>query len=149
MDRLNGAIGSLPIDRTMIDLSSWDCRIPAVLTSLWQFMTIQDLEAQLLLLSPSDKLEAIQILARSLSQTWRGIRKVPGVCGGEACIEGTRIPVWVLVSYRQLGVSDSEQLDNYPTLMASDLANAWIYATANSDEIAAAIQDNDQDEIED
>jgi uncharacterized protein (DUF433 family) len=112
-------------------------------------MTIQDLEAQLLLLSPSDKLEAIQILARSLSQTWRGISKVPGVCGGEACIEGTRIPVWVLVSYRQLGVSDSEQLDNYPTLTASDLANAWIYATANSDEIAAAIQENDQDEIED
>lgn len=112
-------------------------------------MTIQDLAAQLLLLSPSDKLEAIQILSRSLSQTWRGISKTQGVCGGEACIEGTRIPVWVLVSYRQLGVNDSEQLYNYPTLTASDLANAWIYATANPDEISVAIQANDQDEIED
>ncbi|MEL6383204.1 MAG: DUF433 domain-containing protein [Cyanobacteria bacterium J06626_18] len=60
-------------------------------------------------LSPVDKLEAIQILARSLSQDWRGITKTAGVCGGEACIEGTRIPVWVLISYRQLGVQDSEQ----------------------------------------
>lgn len=112
-------------------------------------MTIQDLEAQLLSLSSDDKLIAIQILSRSLSQSWRGIRKTPGVCGGEACIEGTRIPVWVLVSYRQLGVKDADQLYNYPTLTASDLANAWIYAAANPNEIAAAIQANDQDEPED
>ena len=83
-------------------------------------MDIKDIEIQLLSLSPIDKLEAIQILSRSLHQNWQGVSKTPGVCGGEACIEGTRMPVWVLASYRQLGVKDSEQLDNYPTLTATD-----------------------------
>jgi len=110
-------------------------------------MSIQNLEAQLLSLSPVDKLEAIQLLSHSLSPNWRGIRKVSGVCGGEACIEGTRIPVWVLVSYRQLGVKDSDQLYNYPTLSASDLANAWTYAAANPDEITKAIRENDEVEV--
>ena len=107
-------------------------------------MSIQNIEAQLLSLSPVDKLEAIQLLSRSLSQNWRGISKTPGVCGGEACIEGTRVPVWVLVSYRQMGVKDSDQLYNYPTLSASDLANAWTYAAANPDEIEAVIRENNE-----
>jgi len=106
-------------------------------------VSIQDLQTRLLSLSPADKLRAIQLLSRSLGQNWRGVSKTAGVCGGEACIEGTRIPVWVLVSYRQLGVPDSEQLYNYPTLTASDLVNAWIYAAANPDEIRTAIQAND------
>lgn len=53
-------------------------------------MTLQDLEVQLLSLTPAEKLEVIQILSHSLSQNWRGITKTPGVCGGDACIEGTR-----------------------------------------------------------
>ncbi|MEO1388401.1 MAG: DUF433 domain-containing protein [Cyanobacteria bacterium J06634_6] len=110
-------------------------------------MSIQNLEAQLLSLSPVEKLEAIQLLSHSLSPNWRGIAKTPGVCGGEACIEGTRVPVWVLVSYRQLGVKDSDQLYNYPTLSASDLANTWTYAAANPDEIADAIRENDEAEV--
>ena len=106
-------------------------------------MSIRNIEEQLLSLSPVDKLEAIQLLSRSLNQNWRGINKTPDVCGGEACIEGTRIPVWVLASYHQLGVKDSEQLYNYPTLTASDLANALTYADANPDEIENAIREND------
>lgn len=112
-------------------------------------MSIHHIESQLLSLSPSDKLEAINILSRSLRQNWRGINKVSGICGGGACIEGTCVPVWVLVSYRQLGVKDSEQLYNYPTLSASDLANAWIYAAANPDEIENAIRENDMAEVAD
>ncbi|HEY9618950.1 MAG TPA: DUF433 domain-containing protein [Crinalium sp.] len=106
-------------------------------------MNIQELEAQLLSLTPSEKLEAIQILSHSLSQNWRGITKIPGVCGGDACIEGTRIPVWVLVQARDLGISESQLLSDYPTLSATDLANAWVYANANPDEIEAAIRDNE------
>jgi len=112
-------------------------------------MSIRNIETQLLSLSPSEKIEAIGLLSRSLNNTWRGIGKVPGVCGGEACIEGTRVPVWVLVSYRQLGVKDSDQLYNYPTLTALDLANAWTYAAAYPNEIEAAIQENDEAEAVD
>jgi len=108
-------------------------------------MPLQDLETQLLSLTPAEKLEAIQILSHSLSQSWRGITKTPGVCGGDACIAGTRIPVWVLVSYRRLGVSESDLLDNYPTISATDLANAWVYADANPEEIDTAIRENDED----
>jgi uncharacterized protein (DUF433 family) len=102
------------------------------------------LKLSFLSLSPTEKLEVIGLLSRSLSQNWRGISKVPGVCGEEACIEGTRILVWVLVSDRDLGVKDSEQLDNYPTLTAFDLVNAWTYAAAHSAEIEAAIRENDE-----
>ena len=106
-------------------------------------MTLQNLEAQLLSLTPAEKLEAIEILSHSLSQSWRGITKTPGVCGGDACIAGTRIPVWVLVISHRLGVSESELLYNYPTLAATDLANAWVYADANPDEIETEIRENE------
>jgi uncharacterized protein (DUF433 family) len=106
-------------------------------------MTLKELEAQLLSLSPIEKAEAIQILAHSLDSKWRGITKTANICGGDACIAGTRIPVWVLVGYRQQGTSDSDLLAAYATLSAIDLANAWVYAETHPDEIAAALQDNE------
>ena len=108
-------------------------------------MTVKELETQLLALTPADKAEAIQILARSINNRWRGITKTPGVCGGDACIAGTRIPVWVLVNARNLGISESQLLYDYPTLTAADLANAWVYAEANPQEIQSAIRDNEED----
>lgn len=107
-------------------------------------MTLKkELEAQLLSLSPEEKAKAIQILAHSLN-VWHGIEKTPGVMGGDACIVRTRIPIWLLVSYRRLGTSDAELLDNYPTLSATDLANAWAYAEANADEIETAIREQQE-----
>jgi hypothetical protein len=38
------------------------------------------------------------------------ISKTAGICGGEACIRGHRIPVWLLVGYRQLGWDDAKLL---------------------------------------
>jgi uncharacterized protein (DUF433 family) len=107
-------------------------------------MTLKELQAQLLSLSPSEKAEAIQILTRSLSSNWRGITKTPGVCGGDACIEGTRIPVWVLVEAKSLGISELDLLKDYPTISATDLANAWVYADAHSEEIAKTIRENEE-----
>ncbi|MEC4985940.1 MAG: DUF433 domain-containing protein [Oscillatoria sp. PMC 1068.18] len=106
-------------------------------------MTLKDLETQLLALSKSEKLRAIQLLAQSLGNSWEGIEKTPGVCGGEARIAKTRIPVWVLVEARQLGYSDADLLTSYPTLKAQDLANAWMYAEAYADEIKLAIERNE------
>lgn len=50
-------------------------------------MTIQELEAQLLALTPIDKAEAISILTQSLKNSGRPITKTPGVMGGDACID--------------------------------------------------------------
>ncbi|MGQ9872488.1 DUF433 domain-containing protein [Leptodesmis sp.] len=83
-------------------------------------------------------------MTHSLDRNWRGIAKTPGVCGGDACIAGTRIPVWMLVDYRRLGTSDSELLNHYPTLSATDLANAWVYAQTHPKEIELAIRENDE-----
>jgi uncharacterized protein (DUF433 family) len=106
-------------------------------------MTLGNLEPQLLALSLAEKAEAIQILLRSLDQTCAGIEKTPGVCGGDARIAHTRIPVWVLVQARNLGSSEAELLDNYPSLTAIDLTSAWAYATAYPQEIQEAIQVNE------
>ena len=72
-----------------------------------------------------------------------GIEKTAGVCGGEARIAGTRIPVWVLVQARRLGMGDTEILKNYPSLIAEDLEKAWKYAGAHQAEIDEDIQSNE------
>jgi len=107
-------------------------------------MTLKELEAQLLALTPAEKAQAIQILAQSLANTWQGIRKTPGVVGGDACIRQTRVPVWLLVSYRHQGASDAHILQGHPDLSANDLVNAWAYTEAFPDEIEAAIKKHDE-----
>ena len=46
-----------------------------------------------------------------------GVERTPGVCGGDPCIVRTRIPVWVLVQSRRLGMSEADILKSYPTLL--------------------------------
>jgi uncharacterized protein (DUF433 family) len=67
----------------------------------------------------------------------------PNVAGGEACIRNTRIPVWVLVQARRLGISEQELLNSYPALRSEDLSNAWAYYHAHQDEIDQQIHDNE------
>ena len=73
-----------------------------------------------------------------------GITKNSRVAGGDACIAGTRIPVWALDSYRRLGWGDAKILDNFPALVLRDLANAENYAARNQDEIDTAILANSE-----
>jgi uncharacterized protein (DUF433 family) len=105
---------------------------------------LKALEAQLLSLKPSEQASIIQLLSKNLANTWQGIRKTPNVMGGEACIRDTRIPVWLLVNYRNMGLSEAKLLENYPDLSATDLANAWAYAETFPDEIAIAIRRQDE-----
>jgi uncharacterized protein (DUF433 family) len=79
------------------------------------------------------------------SGRWREttVEKSPGVCGGEARIVGTRIPVWQLVEARDLGVRESQLLIDFPRLTAQNLVDAWDYANEHPEEIAAAILDNE------
>lgn len=75
--------------------------------------------------------------------TDRGIFKTPGVMGGSACVNETRIPVWLLVQMTQMGVSESELLENYPTLSAQDIHNALAYYDAHQAEIDDDIYENE------
>ncbi len=107
-------------------------------------MTRQELEDQLFNLSLADKAEIIQSLTKNLSTSGKGITKKSGVCGGEACIAGTRIAVWLLVEAQQLGIRESQLLQDYPHITAADLVNAWAYNDAHLEEIAAAIRANNE-----
>ena len=114
-------------------------------------MTLQQLQTQLLALSPEEKAQAIQILVASISGHWVGIEKTPAVMGGDACIRQTRIPVWLLISQtripvwllislRSQGATEADLLEDYPSLTANDLANAWLYGEVYASEIDASIQ---------
>lgn len=104
-------------------------------------MNLKELKPRLIALTPDDKTEAIQNLS---PLAWPGIEKTLGICGGDACIAGTRIPVWGLVDYRHLGATDEQILKSFPHLTENNLVNAWAYATQYPDEIEAAIQKNEQ-----
>jgi uncharacterized protein (DUF433 family) len=107
-------------------------------------MTRQEIEHQLLTLSLADKAGIVQSRTKTLSRRGKGIIKTPGVCGGEACIAGTRIAVWLLSEAQQLGISEAQLLYDYPHITTADLVNAWAYAHAHPEEIAAAIRANNQ-----
>lgn len=70
------------------------------------------------------------------------IVSTPNVCGGQARVRGTRIPVWGLEQARRQGFSNSEILEMYPHLRLSDLESAWDYLNENTDEINIEIERN-------
>ncbi|NEQ36576.1 MAG: DUF433 domain-containing protein [Okeania sp. SIO3I5] len=107
-------------------------------------MTIKELETQLLALTPTEQAEAIEILTKIINNDSSRITKTTGVCGGDACIENTRIPVWLLVSLRSQGSTDAELLTFYPQLRAVDLVNVWAYAKAYPEEIETAIREENE-----
>ncbi|MBY0522404.1 MAG: DUF433 domain-containing protein [Gemmataceae bacterium] len=64
------------------------------------------------------------------------IRKTPGVCGGDACIRMTRIPISTLVEARQQGATDQRLLESFGvSLTQADLDAAWVYYKQHQQEI--------------
>jgi uncharacterized protein (DUF433 family) len=76
-------------------------------------------------------------------QTTSRIQKTRGVCGGEPCVRTTRHTVAGLVQWKRLGLSDEQILQQHPDLTQADLDAAWDYYHRNSDEIDAAIKDDE------
>ena len=74
------------------------------------------------------------------------ITKTPGVCGGRACIRGTRITVWGLVVYQRLGAPVTEILRAVQGLTQAELKAAFDYAAANPEEIDRDIRENEESE---
>ncbi|MGB2603952.1 MAG: DUF433 domain-containing protein [Candidatus Sulfotelmatobacter sp.] len=52
----------------------------------------------------------------------------PGVCGGEVCATGTRIPVTVILDSLAEGSSREEILHSYPSLKPAHIDAALAYA---------------------
>jgi uncharacterized protein (DUF433 family) len=66
----------------------------------------------------------------------------PAICGGEACIRGTRIMVWLLVYLQRRGKSDADLLSAYPGLTPDDLPAAWEHFRLHPAEIERDIWTN-------
>jgi uncharacterized protein (DUF433 family) len=116
-----------------------------VFQTIGKFMTttLQSAESLLVQMSLGEKAQLLQWVVSDLGGVFPGIEKTPGVCGGEARIARTRIPVWLLVRQRQLGISEAAILDGYPTLGAADLNNAWNYYRGHKTEIESDITENE------
>ena len=98
-------------------------------------MTLHEIENAIDELTLDEKNRLLRHLRRDV-----GIARRADVMGGDACIAGTRIPVWLLASLKAQGATEADLLVDYPSISAEDLAAAWAYAEANSEEIQAAIR---------
>lgn len=105
----------------------------------------EQLENQIAALPADEKAHILQIIARDLGGGL-GVESDPAVCGGEARIIRTRIPVWTLQRLRELGASEAEILTSYPTLRAEDLVNAWGYVRSHREEIANQVRGHEEAE---
>jgi uncharacterized protein (DUF433 family) len=106
---------------------------------------LEEIEKLLSGMERAEKAQLLKWVVQDLAEAFPGIESTPGVCGEEPCIVRTRIPVWVLVQARRLGVAEAELLRWYPTLRAEDLANAWAYCRAHPAEIDEQIRENESD----
>ena len=91
-------------------------------------------------LSAGEKAQVLKWIVEDLRDAFPGIDSRDDVCGGEACIVRTRIPVWLLEQARRLGTTEQALLAAYPSLRAEDLVNAWNYARSHEAEIGAQIR---------
>ena len=102
--------------------------------------SLDTIETALAGLSAGEKAHLLQTVVRHLGGAAPGIDTDPAVCGGDACIVRSRIPVWLLAQARRLGSTEAALLAAYPTLRAEDLVNAWAYAQLRPEEIDEQIR---------
>jgi uncharacterized protein (DUF433 family) len=107
-------------------------------------LALRKIETLLQQISLSEKAQVLQWVMNELNTVSHGIEKTPEVCGGSARIVRTRIPVWLLVRQRQIGITEEEILHDYPTLRAEDLNNAWQYYHTHQQEIEQLIKNNEE-----
>jgi uncharacterized protein (DUF433 family) len=105
-------------------------------------VTFESVRDAMLLLPKGDKARLLSVVALEVTDSHPGIDIQEGVCGGSARVIRTRIPVWLLESYRRSGISDAQLLSAYPSLTAEDLASAWHYARSHREEMDREITAN-------
>jgi uncharacterized protein (DUF433 family) len=107
--------------------------------------TLEEIREAAAALPKADKARLLVSVATDLGDASPGIAFDPAVCGGDARITHTRIPVWTLEAARREGLSEAEILAAFPTLKAEDLVNAWAYVRTHREEIEREIQENEAD----
>lgn len=62
------------------------------------------------------------------------IERKAGVCGGQAVIKGTRVPVRTVLASLAEGASIAEILEDFPTLTQEDVRAVIAFAAASAEE---------------
>lgn len=70
------------------------------------------------------------------------ITKDPEVCGGRACIDGTRIRVLDIVCLQRQGDAPEKMLEVYPSLNLAQVHAALSYYYENPREIESALEED-------
>ncbi len=73
------------------------------------------------------------------------IEKTEGVCGGSACVAGTRVPVWSIIETWRRGVS-AKELQTYfvRPLSGAEVRAALDYFQDHAEEIEEEIRRNEE-----
>ena len=73
------------------------------------------------------------------------ITRIPGVCGGKACIAGHRVRVMDIVIWHDLmGMSADQIVDQIPTISLSDVHTALAYYFDHVEEIREDMRREDE-----
>ena len=81
--------------------------------------------------------------ASASARAYPHIEKTPNVCGGRACIEGTRIRVVDIIGLHRRGVKPEDMLNTYASpLTLAQVYAALAYAYDHPEEIEAAIEED-------
>jgi uncharacterized protein (DUF433 family) len=64
----------------------------------------------------------------------------PKICHGQACIKGTRIPVYQIIRMLASGDKSEEILEDYPSLIAEDIQACLEYAASLAEEQLTPIE---------
>jgi uncharacterized protein (DUF433 family) len=68
------------------------------------------------------------------------IVRMQGVCGGRPIIEGTRLPVKLIVGWARMGMTPEEIAAQYPDVSIVQVADALAYYKDHSAEIKAEFE---------
>lgn len=86
-----------------------------------------------------------QSIQRSAEQFTAHVTKTPGVCGGKACVAGTRVRVMdIVIWHERLGWSADQIVSEIPNLTLSDVYAALTYYFDHREEIEEDIRLNDE-----
>jgi uncharacterized protein (DUF433 family) len=80
------------------------------------------------------------VMATAAKTVYSHVTKDPEVCGGKACIDGTRIRVMDIVSLKRQGYSPEKMLEAYPSLNLAQVYAALSYSYEHPEEIEASFE---------
>src|SRR5512139_751801 len=72
------------------------------------------------------------------------VTKTAGVCGGQPCIDGTRVRVKNIAALQKEGMAPEQMLTQYPFLNLAQIHAALAYYYDNREEIEAAMAEDER-----